>query len=137
MVRSQVKNLLSFGSEIARCPWNPTLNSDLLSKGRSPRSKQIQTLSKAAVIPSASGPLAPQGAGCLAMSPVLSAFLRELPGWLLFAGVFLPVTLLLLLLIAYFRTKLMEVNEELSQTTSHHQYKRRAGSSQYQRTKRR
>uniref|UniRef100_A0A8C9DB70 Small leucine rich protein 1 n=1 Tax=Panthera leo TaxID=9689 RepID=A0A8C9DB70_PANLE len=107
----------------------------MLSKSRSPRSKQIQTLSKAAVIPSAAR--APRGAGCLAMSPVLSAFLRELPSWLLFAGVFLPVTLLLLLLIAYFRTKLMEVNEELSQTTSHHQYKRRAGSSQYQRTKRR
>lgn len=42
------------------------------------------------------------------MSPVLREFLRELPGWFLLAGVFLPVTLLLLLLIAYFRIKLME-----------------------------
>ncbi|XP_029799260.1 small leucine-rich protein 1 [Suricata suricatta] len=47
------------------------------------------------------------------MSPVLSSFLRELPGWFLFAGVFLPVTLLLLLLIAYFRIKLMEGEEIL------------------------
>lgn len=38
----------------------------------------------------------------------MSAFMRELPGWFLLAGVFLPVTLLLLLLIAYFRIKLME-----------------------------
>lgn len=51
----------------------------------------------------------------MAMSPVLSAFLRELPGWLLFAGVFLPVTLLLLLLIAYFRTELMEGKWEATQ----------------------
>ncbi|KAM6185211.1 small leucine-rich protein 1 [Rhynchocyon petersi] len=42
------------------------------------------------------------------MSPVFSAFMTELPGWLLFSGVFLPVTLLLLLLIAYFRIKLIE-----------------------------
>lgn len=42
------------------------------------------------------------------MSPVLREFLRELPGWFLLSGVFLPVTLLLLLLIAYFRIKLME-----------------------------
>lgn len=49
------------------------------------------------------------------MSSVLSAFVRELPGWLLLSGVFLPVALLLFLLIAYFRIKLIEVNEELSQ----------------------
>lgn len=49
------------------------------------------------------------------MSPVLSAFLREVPGWFLFAGVFLPMTLLLLLLIAYFRTKLMEGECEATQ----------------------
>ena len=42
------------------------------------------------------------------MSPVLLAFSRELPGWFLLSGVFLPVALLLLLLIAYFRIKLME-----------------------------
>lgn len=49
------------------------------------------------------------------MSPVLSAFMRELPGWFLFSGVFLPVTLLLLLLIAYFRIKLMEGKHEATQ----------------------
>ncbi|XP_062043700.1 small leucine-rich protein 1 [Lepus europaeus] len=49
------------------------------------------------------------------MSSVLSAFVRELPGWFLLSGVFLPVALLLVLLIAYFRIKLIEVNEELSQ----------------------
>ncbi|XP_009871600.1 PREDICTED: small leucine-rich protein 1 [Apaloderma vittatum] len=40
--------------------------------------------------------------------------MRELPGYVLFAGIFLPVTLLLLLLIAYFMIKLSEVNEELA-----------------------
>uniref|UniRef100_A0A8C0V354 Uncharacterized protein n=1 Tax=Cyanistes caeruleus TaxID=156563 RepID=A0A8C0V354_CYACU len=40
---------------------------------------------------------------------VLSVFVRELPGYVLFAGIFMPVTLLLLLLIAYFRIKLREV----------------------------
>ncbi|XP_033368694.1 small leucine-rich protein 1 isoform X1 [Parus major] len=39
---------------------------------------------------------------------VLSVFVRELPGYVLFAGIFMPVTLLLLLLIAYFRIKLRE-----------------------------
>ncbi|KAJ1058618.1 hypothetical protein AB1E18_007321 [Capra hircus] len=69
------------------------------------------------------------------MSPVLSELLRELPGWFLFSGIFLPVTLLLLLLIAYFRIKLMEVNEELSQTPDH-QHSLNAGSPPYQRKKR-
>ena len=49
-----------------------------------------------------------RGSVLLAMSPVLSELLRELPGWFLFSGIFLPVTLLLLLLIAYFRIKLIE-----------------------------
>nr|XP_040137990.1 small leucine-rich protein 1 [Ictidomys tridecemlineatus] len=71
----------------------------------------------------------------LAMNPVLSAFLRELPGWFLFFGVFLPVVLLLLLLIAYFRIKLIEVNEELPQI-AHHQYKHKGGSSLHQKMKR-
>ncbi|XP_039914072.2 small leucine-rich protein 1 [Hirundo rustica] len=44
---------------------------------------------------------------------VLSVFVRELPGYVLFAGIFMPVTLLLLLLIAYFRIKLREVEEEI------------------------
>lgn len=44
----------------------------------------------------------------LAMGSVLSAFVRELPGWFLLCGVFLPVALLLFLLIAYFRIGLME-----------------------------
>ncbi|KAM8790343.1 small leucine-rich protein 1 [Rhynchonycteris naso] len=69
------------------------------------------------------------------MSPVLSAFVRELPGWFLLSGVFLPVSLLLLLLIAYFRIKLMEVTEELSQT-SDYEHKRKAGSSLHWRMKR-
>nr|XP_034492726.1 small leucine-rich protein 1 [Marmota flaviventris] len=71
----------------------------------------------------------------LAMNPVLSAFLRELPSWFLFFGVFLPVVLLLLLLIAYFRIKLIEVNEELPQI-AHHQYKHKGGSSLHQKMKR-
>ncbi|KAF4796263.1 small leucine-rich protein 1 [Turdus rufiventris] len=45
---------------------------------------------------------------------VLSVFVRELPGYVLFAGIFMPVTLLLLLLIAYFRIKLREVEEEMA-----------------------
>ncbi|XP_057606964.1 small leucine-rich protein 1 [Chionomys nivalis] len=49
------------------------------------------------------------------MSSVLSVILQELPGPFLVLGIFLPVTLLLFLLIAYFRIKLMEVDEELSQ----------------------
>ncbi|CAI9173511.1 unnamed protein product [Rangifer tarandus platyrhynchus] len=69
------------------------------------------------------------------MSPVLSELLRELPGWFLFSGIFLPVTLLLLLLIAYFRIKLMEANEELSQTPDH-QHSLSASSSPCQRKKR-
>lgn len=42
------------------------------------------------------------------MSYLLSVFVKELPGSILFAGIFMPVTLLLLLLIAYFRIKLLE-----------------------------
>ncbi|CAI5770093.1 Hypothetical predicted protein [Podarcis lilfordi] len=43
----------------------------------------------------------------------LTAFVRELPGWLLFMGIFLPVILLLLLLIAYLRVMLRQVDQEL------------------------
>ncbi|XP_068252289.1 small leucine-rich protein 1 [Nyctibius grandis] len=50
----------------------------------------------------------------MSMSYLLSVFLKELPGYVLFAGIFMPVTLLLLLLIAYFRIELLEVNEELA-----------------------
>ncbi|XP_054675608.1 small leucine-rich protein 1 [Grus americana] len=50
----------------------------------------------------------------MSMSYLLSVFVKELPGFILFAGIFMPVTLLLLLLIAYFRIKLLEVNEELA-----------------------
>ncbi|XP_076784101.1 small leucine-rich protein 1 [Arvicanthis niloticus] len=53
------------------------------------------------------------------MSSVLAIFLQELPGPVLVLGIFLPVTLLLLLLIAYFRIKLMAVEEELAQTSDH------------------
>uniref|UniRef100_A0A8B9QC76 Uncharacterized protein n=1 Tax=Apteryx owenii TaxID=8824 RepID=A0A8B9QC76_APTOW len=44
----------------------------------------------------------------LSMSYLLSVFVKELPGCILFAGIFVPVTLLLLLLIAYLRIKLLE-----------------------------
>ncbi|XP_069866621.1 small leucine-rich protein 1 [Dipodomys merriami] len=63
-----------------------------------------------------------------AMSSALSEFLRELPGTFLFLGIFLPVALLLFLLIAYFRIKLIEVNEELWQIADC-QYKHKDGSS--------
>ncbi|XP_051471718.1 small leucine-rich protein 1 [Apus apus] len=45
---------------------------------------------------------------------IFSVFVRELPGYVIFVGIFMPVTLLLLLLIAYFRMELSEVNEELA-----------------------
>ncbi|KAJ1153502.1 hypothetical protein NDU88_006261 [Pleurodeles waltl] len=48
------------------------------------------------------------------MGYILNVFVRELPGWFLFGGIFLPVTLLLLLLIAYFRIKLIEADAELA-----------------------
>uniref|UniRef100_A0A2I3I073 Small leucine rich protein 1 n=1 Tax=Nomascus leucogenys TaxID=61853 RepID=A0A2I3I073_NOMLE len=105
----------------------------MLSKGRSPKRKQVQTQRKAALVLSVTS-MVPVGS-VLAMSSVLSAFMRELPGWFLFSGVFLPVTLLLLLLIAYFRIKLIEVNEELSQTCDR-QHNPKDGSSLYQRMKR-
>ncbi|XP_055665785.1 small leucine-rich protein 1 isoform X2 [Falco peregrinus] len=50
----------------------------------------------------------------MSMSYIFSVFVRELPGYIIFAWIFMPVTLLLLLLIAYFRIKLLEVNEELA-----------------------
>ncbi|XP_036094626.1 small leucine-rich protein 1 [Rousettus aegyptiacus] len=106
---------------------------DALSKGQIPSRKQVHSGSSAALIRSANT-TGLGGTASLAMSPVLSAFMRELPGWFLFSGVFLPVTLLLLLLIAYFRIKLMEVNEELSKTPDHQQYSK-AGSSPYWRMK--
>ncbi|XP_041600401.1 small leucine-rich protein 1 isoform X2 [Vulpes lagopus] len=46
------------------------------------------------------------------MRSVPAAFLAELPGSLLLAAVFLPVVLLLLLLIAWFRAQLVHVDEE-------------------------
>ncbi|XP_055455291.1 small leucine-rich protein 1 [Psammomys obesus] len=52
------------------------------------------------------------------MSSVLSIFLQELPGPFLILGIFLPVSLLLFLLIAYFRIKLMEVDEESTQIST-------------------
>ncbi|XP_024898144.1 small leucine-rich protein 1 [Pteropus alecto] len=106
---------------------------DALSKCQIPRRKQVHSGSSAALIPSAN-PTGPGGSVSSAMSPVLSAFMRELPGWFLLSGVFLPVTLLLFLLIAYFRIKLMEVNEELSKAPDHQQYCK-AGSSLYRRMK--
>ncbi|XP_008005260.2 small leucine-rich protein 1 [Chlorocebus sabaeus] len=105
----------------------------MLSKGQSSRRKQVQPQSKVALVPTVT-PTVPVGSVWLAMGSILSAFMRELPGWFLFSGVFLPVTLLLLLLIAYFRIKLIEVNEELSQTCDR-EHNPKDGSSLYQRTK--
>ncbi|XP_059886407.1 small leucine-rich protein 1 [Delphinus delphis] len=116
----------------------PSTAKDVLSKGQSPRRKQVWTQRSCPHLranPTSPG-LGGIGGLCdMALSPVLSEFLRELPGWLLFSGIFLPVILLLFLLIAYFRIKLMEVNEELSQTPDH-QHNRKASSSWYQREKR-
>lgn len=44
----------------------------------------------------------------MSASYILSVFLKELPGYVLFAGIFMPVTLFLLVLIAYFRIRLLE-----------------------------
>ncbi|GAB1294995.1 Small leucine-rich protein 1 [Apodemus speciosus] len=68
------------------------------------------------------------------MSSVLAIFLQEVPGPVLVLGIFLPVTLLLLLLIAYFRIKLMAVEEELAQTSDR---QNKFGSSQNKRVRRR
>ncbi|XP_032506748.1 LOW QUALITY PROTEIN: small leucine-rich protein 1 [Phocoena sinus] len=109
---------------------------NVLSKGQSPRRKQVWTQRSCPHL--SANPTGPGGGDqwCdMAMSPVLSEFLRELPGWFLLSGIFLPVTLLLFLLIAYFRIKLMEVNEELSQTPDH-QHNRKASPPWYQREKR-
>uniref|UniRef100_A0A8C6F0I8 Small leucine rich protein 1 n=1 Tax=Monodon monoceros TaxID=40151 RepID=A0A8C6F0I8_MONMO len=83
----------------------------VLSKGQSPRRKQVWTQRSCPHLsanPTGPGLVGIGGLCDMAMSPVLSEFLRELPGWFLLSGIFLPVTLLLFLLIAYFRIKLME-----------------------------
>ncbi|XP_077209177.1 small leucine-rich protein 1 [Paroedura picta] len=49
------------------------------------------------------------------MGYILAVFVNILPGWFLLMGIFLPVSLLLLLLLAYLRIKLREVNKELAQ----------------------
>ncbi|KAJ8270750.1 hypothetical protein GJAV_G00118800 [Gymnothorax javanicus] len=48
----------------------------------------------------------------------LVRFLSELPYWTIFSGIFLPVSLLLILMISYLRWKLAEVDSQLSQ--AHH-----------------
>ncbi|XP_023569988.1 small leucine-rich protein 1 [Octodon degus] len=80
-----------------------------LSPGQSPRRGNAEPSSRPALVP---GPSAMQSA----VGSVLSAFLRELPGGLLLAGLFLPGALLLFLLIACFRASLLEVNGELPLT---------------------
>uniref|UniRef100_A0A8C4P851 Uncharacterized protein n=1 Tax=Dromaius novaehollandiae TaxID=8790 RepID=A0A8C4P851_DRONO len=57
----------------------------------------------------------------LSMGYLLSVFVKELPGCILFAGIFAPVTLLLLLLIAYFRIKLLEGRNEGVRLACEHQ----------------
>uniref|UniRef100_A0A8C4RLX6 Uncharacterized protein n=1 Tax=Erpetoichthys calabaricus TaxID=27687 RepID=A0A8C4RLX6_ERPCA len=46
--------------------------------------------------------------GSALMANVLAAFLKETSGWFLFLGLFLPVTLLLILIISYLGWKLKE-----------------------------
>ncbi|XP_077076487.1 small leucine-rich protein 1 [Siphateles boraxobius] len=46
-----------------------------------------------------------------------AAFLNEVPGWFLWTGIFLPVSALLLLIIAYLSWKIRETEEELAMTT--------------------
>ncbi|XP_053917263.1 small leucine-rich protein 1 [Cuculus canorus] len=47
-------------------------------------------------------------------SYLLSMFWKEMPAFFFFFGIFMPVTVFLLLLIAYCWIKLLEVNEELA-----------------------
>nr|XP_023652802.1 small leucine-rich protein 1 [Paramormyrops kingsleyae] len=47
--------------------------------------------------------------------PSVAMFLKEVPGWFLLLGIFLPVALLLLLIIAHLRWKLAEVDAELAE----------------------
>ncbi|XP_063078646.1 small leucine-rich protein 1-like [Engraulis encrasicolus] len=49
----------------------------------------------------------------MSASSSLFAFLRELPWWLLWGGVFLPVVLVLLLVIAHLEWKLQETEAAL------------------------
>ncbi|KAK7150845.1 hypothetical protein R3I93_011944 [Phoxinus phoxinus] len=46
-----------------------------------------------------------------------AAFLNEVPGWFLWTGIFLPVSALLLLIIAYLSWRLRQTEEELAMTT--------------------
>ncbi|XP_056301411.1 small leucine-rich protein 1-like [Danio aesculapii] len=43
-----------------------------------------------------------------------AVFLDELPGWFLWPGIFLPVTALLLLLIAFFSCELTHTEQQLA-----------------------
>ncbi|KAL2082500.1 hypothetical protein ACEWY4_022318 [Coilia grayii] len=49
----------------------------------------------------------------MTVSSTFAMFLRELPGWYLWGGIFLPVALLLLLVIAHLQWKLQETEAEL------------------------
>ncbi|KAM9234704.1 LOW QUALITY PROTEIN: small leucine-rich protein 1 [Dugong dugon] len=120
-------------AELLQSKVHKKLHRDVPSKGQSSRRKQVQTQNKAAVW--SVNPTRLVRSMLLAMSPILSTFMSAFPGWLLFSGVFLPVTLLLLLLIAYFRIKLIAVDEELSQIPNH-QHNHKDGSSLHQRLKR-
>uniref|UniRef100_A0A803YIA6 Uncharacterized protein n=1 Tax=Meleagris gallopavo TaxID=9103 RepID=A0A803YIA6_MELGA len=46
---------------------------------------------------------------------IISVFARELPGYFIFGWIFMPVTLLLLLLIVYFRIQLSKGESEFGQ----------------------
>nr|XP_045015432.1 small leucine-rich protein 1 [Jaculus jaculus] len=101
---------------------------DVLGKGQSPRRELMRTRAAAVL----QGPAVSVGR---AMSSVTSAFLRELPGLFWFVGIFLPVALLLLLLIACFMMELTEVHRTPAQFPDR-QCKCKIGHSPYRRMKR-
>ncbi|XP_063297232.1 small leucine-rich protein 1 [Pelobates fuscus] len=50
------------------------------------------------------------------MGHIISVFVRELPAWYIFGGIFLPVAILLLGIMRYLWIQLEEVNEQLAHT---------------------
>ncbi|XP_066850399.1 small leucine-rich protein 1 [Anser cygnoides] len=50
----------------------------------------------------------------MSLTYIISVFVRELPGCILFGWIFMSVALFLLMLIAYFRMQLSEVDKELA-----------------------
>ncbi|OXB68395.1 hypothetical protein ASZ78_010016 [Callipepla squamata] len=50
----------------------------------------------------------------MSITYIISVFARELPGYFIFVWIFMPVTLFLVALIAYFRIQLSKVDKELA-----------------------